>query len=438
MKRLNWRLAVAEIPRQPAAILLIFLITPITTWSDDSAKYLSKTEPERATLLRSRPWIQTIEREVPTLTHHRKVKMPMIMWHGVGYDPLDPGEIKILRERGLCQHFPLHEAIIPAAKALSDAGMPVVIMEGRSDSWPYTLADEIEGQTPGSWAHQFDPTYVPPWFGKEDSFQWHGACPNHTEGWKILETRTRDTLQKFKNAGVSINLVATDFEGDPYPWPHLFEQLRHCRRCRNELPADVVQDKSAWRDYAWQQYVKLYDQHFAKPIREIFPDALVTNWHVVYSSADMPIRDFVGNHFLPELRPQFFNATNPIAYASDSAWQKHWDPETELTQTNIDNFYAGEMTHQVKSDLRNREMAGSTRVRSIPWIARVCRIESDLSPSIPVMSRERYLQTLAELWALDVYAMQVFNPMHKGYEELALTELQDAVAAFDKMLSQAR
>lgn len=54
------------------------------------------------------------------------------------------------------------------------------------------------------------------------------------------------------------------------------------------------------------------------------------------------------------------------------------------------------------------------------------------------MSQERYLQTLAELWALDVYAMQVFNPMHKGYEELALTELQDAVAAFDKMLSQAR
>ncbi len=139
-------------------------------------------------------------------------------------------------------------------------------------------------------------------------------------------------MQKFKDAGVRVDAVLVDYEGDPYPWPHLFRQLSHCRRCRQELPAAVVQNESAWRDYAWTQYVGLYDTYFAKPILEVFPDALVTNWHVVHSSREVPVRYFVNDISLPELHPQYFTATNPIAYASDAAWRNRWDPATELTQ----------------------------------------------------------------------------------------------------------
>ncbi len=52
------------------------------------------------------------------------------------------------------------------------------------------------------------------------------------------------------------------------------------------------------------------------------------------------------------------------------------------------------------------------------------------------MSRERYRSSLADLWKLGVHSMQIFNPMHEGYEELALAEVQDAVAAYDESLSQ--
>ncbi len=69
----------------------------------------------------------------------------MIMWHGVGFEPLSRDQIDILRQRGLCQHLQLNEAMIPAAKVLADAGMPVILMEGRTDSWPYSLADELKG-----------------------------------------------------------------------------------------------------------------------------------------------------------------------------------------------------------------------------------------------------------------------------------------------------
>jgi hypothetical protein len=397
----------------------------------------SKTDGDRAAQLRSRPWIETIAEEVPPLKNDPGNRLPMIMWHGVGFEPLRLDQIEILKRRGLCQHLQLEESMIPAAKALAEAGMPVILMEGRSDSWPYSLTDELEGP-PGDWAHQFDLTFVPPWFGKEDSSQWHGACPHRTEGWGVMQRRTRELMQKYQDAGVRVDAVLVDYEGDPYPWPHLFEQLRHCRRCRNELPAEVIQDRSAWRNYFWQQYVKLYDQYLAQPVREVFPDCLVTNWHVVYSSGEVPVRYFVNDVTLPALQPRYFSATNPIAYASDAAWRKLWNPNDKLTQQSVDDFYVREILQQVRSDRRNRELFDALHVRSIPWVARVCRIEGDEGSPVPIMSRKSYRRALGQLWELGIHGMQVFNPMHDGYEELALSELQDAVAAYDEMLERAQ
>jgi len=68
------------------------------------------------------------------------------------------------------------------------------------------------------------------------------------------------------------------------------------------------------------------------------------------------------------------------------------------------------------------------------WVSRVCRIADRSQQEAPVMSRSRYRESLGELWRLKIHTMQVFNPMYDGYEELAIIELQDAVAAFDEML----
>jgi hypothetical protein len=156
---------------------------------------------------------------------------------------------------------------------------------------------------------------------------------------------------------------------------------------------------------------------------------------VVFSSESEPIRYFVRDVNLPVLRPEFFSATNPIAYGSDLAWRELWDPNGVKSQQNVDAFYREQILQQVRTDLRNREKDGALHVRSIPWVARVCRIEADEKHPVPVMSREAYREALGELWSMDVHTMQVFNPMHDGYEELALWELQDAVAAYDHRLA---
>ncbi len=409
--------------------VVVFTLRIGVVLSAAEPELLEETSRPRALELKTSRWIDVIAREIPPLKNDPGDRMPMIMWHGVGFQPLEVSEIEVLRARGLCQHLQLSESMIPAAKALQQAGMPVILMEGRTDSWPYSLVQD--------WAHQFDFSYEQPWFGKEDSSQWHGACPHRIDGWKVLATNTRQRLQKFRDAGVRVSAVLVDYEGDPYPWSHLFDQLRHCKRCRRELPAEILHDKAAWRDDAWQRYVSLYDDHFAQPVRDIFPECLVTNWHVVFSSESDPVRSFVGNVNLPELRPRHFNATNPIAYASDAVWHALWDASKRATQSSADAFYREQIIQQVATDKRNRDAAGQAdNVRSIPWVARVCKIADSGQPAVPIMSRSRYRDTLGELWEMNVHSMQVFNPMHDGYEELALIELQDAVAAYDEMLEK--
>ncbi|MGB7344040.1 MAG: hypothetical protein WBD20_07490 [Pirellulaceae bacterium] len=390
--------------------------------------YPQRTSTARAAELKSTPWIDVIAKEIPPMKKDLGDRLPMIMWHGVGFDPLTPDQISVLRDRGLTQHLQMDAAMIPAALKLQQAGMPVILMQGRTDNWPYSLDEDPQG-----WAHQFDATFQPKGFGNEDAFEWHGACPGHTAGWKVLAKQTRETMEKFRAAGVKVTGVWMDFEGDPYPWSHLFDQLKHCHRCRSELPEQILNNKAAWRDDAWRRYVALYDEHFAKPIREVFPDCLVTNWHVVVSTPENPVRYFVREVNLPELSAVHFNATNPIAYGTDVVWHELYRGDPPLTQHQVNDFYAVEMLQQVKTDHANRRANSQRKLTAVPWVARHCRIDTQ-DRRAPMMTRERYRQALGEVWQEGIATMQVFNAMHDGYEELAIIELQDAVIAFEESL----
>ena len=55
----------------------------------------------------------------------------MIMWHSVGFAPLASDQIQMLLARGLTQHLRLDKGMIDAAKALQEAGSPVIIHAGQ-------------------------------------------------------------------------------------------------------------------------------------------------------------------------------------------------------------------------------------------------------------------------------------------------------------------
>ncbi len=368
-------------------------------------------------------WIDQIAAEVPPLKHPRGDRLPMIVWEGAGFGELSDADRKVLGDRGLCQHFQLSDSMIPAALAAQAAGMPVILMEGRTDNWPYSLESDVS-----KWAHQLPTGFPRPWFGDENAFGWHGACPNQTSGWKTLYEQTHKTLTAFRSAGVNVVGVWVDFEGDPYPWSHLYDQARVCKRCQAELPAGVLKDRDRFRDYSWQQYVRLYDQHFAKAVRDVFPECFVTNWHVVRSTNARPVRYFVRDTLLPELKFDFFNATNPIAYGTDSVWINRATSIDKDDQVAVDRFYFHELLQQVSTDHANH--AG--KHMSIPWVARVCRLQTEPGQT-PTMSREAYREGLRHLWLRGVDSMQLFNARTTGDTNSSIREVADAVVVFDEM-----
>ncbi len=387
------------------------------------------TPQERVEELDSMPWIEVIEKEIPPLKNKLGNRWPMIAWHSVGMEPLAKEQIHMLLDRGLTQHLRMDENMIAAAKALQEAGSPVIFMQGQAGSWPYSLAADSS-----RWAHQFDEGYHYEMAGRGALGAWHGACPLMIEGWEVMAGQIRDTLGAFRAAGVAVNAVWMDWEGDPYPWSHLFKQLEHCKRCREQLPPEVLADEHQYWAFYWRLYQQLYGAYLAGPVREIFPQCSITNWHIVYSTQTTPLHYFVDDRILPPGIPPLLTATNPVAYGNDQVWYSEWKEEYPLDRRHVDQFYMHNLLRQISGDAANRQVY-APEVGSFPWVVRWCRIVDSGEDGVPDMSREAYRESLRHMWMRGIDGMQVFNAYRKDYAEISLFELQDAVAVYDEILA---
>ena len=220
-----------KIDRRIPSALLAMTASALALGADAPGR-VEPTAPDRTAYLTSTPYLEVVEKEVPPLQHARADRWPMIMWHGVGFAPLAADQIQMLLARGLTQHLRLDQGMIDAAKALQEAGSPVIFMQGDAGAWPYSLAADSS-----AWAHQFDAGYHYEMAGRGALGSWHGACPKMIEGWEIMADQVRDTLGAFRAGGVTVDAVWMDWEGDPYPWSHLFKQLAHCQRCPSATTA---------------------------------------------------------------------------------------------------------------------------------------------------------------------------------------------------------
>jgi hypothetical protein len=410
-------------PSRPMALLLAACVASASGAAgdtsddalDDAPLYAQKTPRDRA----DDAWLQVFLERVPPLQHARGTRWPMICWESAGLDPLPPETVKALLARGLTQHIRFDTNLIRVARALQDAGSPVIMVQGAGGNWPARLAGPEE-----RWAHQFDEGYT-----REGP--WIGACPMMREGWGILGDQVRATLRGFRDAGVTVDAMWMDWEGDPLYYRHLFGQLRHCRRCREQLPEAVYTDRDAWLAFYWKLYLELNGAYLAGPALEIFPRISLTNWQTVYSTPEHPVITW-SYRTLPPGTPTLFNASNPVAYGNDVSWGHAWKSGWRLTRRNVDRFYTHMLLLQVSADAANRA-AYAPHMDSFPWVCRWCPDVGD--PSIPVMSREAYREVLRHIWLRGADGMQIFNPKRRDYEEMAVLEVLDAVAVYDEMLA---
>jgi len=366
-------------------------------------------------------WIEEFKK-IPPLKHDRGDRWPMILWECVSYEPSPPEVYKMLLARGLTQNIRMDAKMIPTAKALQAAGSPVIMMNGEGGARPYSLAGK-----PEVWAHQFDEGY------KVKKGSYHRPCLGVFKGWQIAADRVRGTLQKYKDAGVTISAVWMDWEGDPLFGRDRYEQAKHCKRCRAMLPGWVMANRKNFEEYCWRLYLELTGTYLAGPTREVFPDCSVTNWMAVYSTPERPVRHW-DHRVLPPSTPPMFNATNPVAYGNTVFFKVFWKPSYKLDREHVDQFYTYLLLQQVSANAANvRDYA--PQIKAVPWISRWCPDEMD--PKIPILSRERYREVLRHLWLRGTEGMQIFNPTwgRQGFHHICVTEVQDAVAVYDEMLA---
>ncbi|HSH41963.1 MAG TPA: hypothetical protein VK973_07555, partial [Arenicellales bacterium] len=345
-------------------------------------------------------WYDTLLASLDPLEHDRGGRWPLVLWHGVGFEPLGPSRIEALMARGIVQHLRLRRADVDAARALAAAGAPIILMEGAGGAWPYDTVNDRDWRlrfpagvdVPDRWRRLPDPTRV--------------------EGWRRAAALTRERLLRYREHGVDVDAVWLDYEGallhDDYP------ALR-ASTAAPRVPAGILYSERRYRDYRRRHWLHGLSRYLAAPVRSIYPDASVTNWVVMVSSADNPVRSWTDWRHPPS-PPTFFTHSNPIAYGIDTYFLAAWPQERAIDRRNVDRFYTHLLLRQVSVDARNRARQRPD-MGSVVWVARW--VPDHPRERVPVMSRAAYREALRHIWLRGADAMQVFNPVREGFERYA-------------------
>ncbi|MHB9131191.1 MAG: hypothetical protein ACYDBB_08890 [Armatimonadota bacterium] len=381
------------------------------------------------------PWtVEAVLQNVSPLKRDMTGRWPMITWEAFVLENdrnsfqearVLPMEIyRELAKRGLAPTVRMDEKYLPMAKAIQQAGMKVIFMEGAGGNGPGAEAPDS--------LHKLPADYIIPKGSK------HYPCPLLLQGWNNRAAKVRGILQKFRDAEVTVDGAWLDWEEEPWWVEDRWEQARKCSRCRELFPPGVLDDWPTYRSFIAVLKQHLYSTYLAAPILEVFPKCVVTNWGVVYSSTERPTQHYWGRFLLPPLDAGFFNATNPVAYGNDNYYSLHWKkawakPEqTPLDIAHMDRLYTYHMLAQVSGDQANAQHCAPDRL-CIPWVARYCPDDED--KNVPILSRERYREILRHLWLRGADSMQLFNAHRQEHPEIALEEIQDAVAIYDEVLA---
>ncbi len=355
---------------------------------------------------------------------------PMVLWHGVGLEALEPEVHAALRTRGFVQHLRFEREALEAAQAVQAAGLPVIFMQGMREEWLRDLVGEElpEVALPG------------------DRY----AMALDARTWRWVAEAVRARLAFFAEAGVEVDGLWLDYEGLPFLAKR--EDVLARPELVARLPEGVLVDEAIWRTYRRQWTLNLLSSYVAAPAREVFPRISVLNWVANLSYPERPMIDWWGRR-VPASGPLLFTATNPYAYGND-AWLWQLDHQAQLprqlsltdawgegegrpglpaavAQRVADELYTDLLLRQVSADWEQRRSA--PYLESVPWVGRVVKdVEAmgllpEGAEDYARMSRPAYREALRHLWLRGITTMQIFNPYGA---ELDRAEIADAAATW--------
>ncbi|MEN8175058.1 MAG: hypothetical protein ABFS23_04810 [Pseudomonadota bacterium] len=364
-------------------------------------------------------WPRAIADCLPPLAHARGTRWPLLLWESGPPEAWTAGRIASSAARGVVPGIRLKPEYLVLARELQRQGLPVIAIDARGwDSpWPYHLAGDADtwalrypglASVPEKWRHQPDPTRF--------------------TGWKISADRLRDALTAFKDAGITIDAVWLDYENQPAVLD--FEAVLAADPASHGIPPKVLANRAVFERYRrtlWQQLISTY---VAAPVRELYPAAAVTNWVTTLSTEDHPVLSWEGRPH-PPVGGTLFTHTNPVAYGVDSAYARV-SRELAGAEVPADWIFLYLLLQQVSADAANRQRH-APELGSLVWVAR--KVDHGPEKGVAQMSRSAYREALRHLWLRGVDGMAVFNPHGPGQMVHQLTEVMDAQAAYEELLT---
>ena len=105
--------------------------------------------PQARTDDESFSWLEEITEKVPPLKNDRGDRWPMVLGDdGGGFEPLSAEVHQAMLARGIVQHIRMETGMIETARAIQEAGAPVIMVQGASGTWRYAM-----GGPESEWAH---------------------------------------------------------------------------------------------------------------------------------------------------------------------------------------------------------------------------------------------------------------------------------------------
>lgn len=361
-------------------------------------------------------WVSEIQERISPLTQTLNRRWPLVLWRMIPSDEITRDVAEMLFDRGIVPTLPLDPSSIDAAKILQDVGAPVIVTAGGGvgTSWPYDLETDES-----LWAYEFDEPLT-------DSPKI--PIPTRFTGWSIASAQIRDTLSTFRGEGLTVDAAWLDYEG--LPFQSRYSDAVTSLNGADYLPPEALASSRSFGRYTRRLWISLLSTYIAAPIREIYPNASVTNWLAVLSLPEFPVPSWYG-YALPMVGPTMFTATNPVAYGIDTAFNAGVKLNSMSTQRDVDRVYTEILLRQVSADsYAISEIA--PELHSVVWIARWVRDQPNRMT--PMMSRPAYREALRHLWLRGADAMHIFSPVRRGFKEVAIQEVEDAAAVFDEML----
>ncbi|HPD15255.1 MAG TPA: hypothetical protein PLE19_09905 [Planctomycetota bacterium] len=375
--------------------------------------------------------IASLARIVQPMKHDMKGRLPLILWNF----PLPRNDqaakmredgslrkaIDVLAERGIVPTVELGWEWTPAgamamARTLDEAGCPVFILQ-----------PDCELLEKGAWAH------CTVWGEGPDATR-----KNETRKWPCLPLadprdgaeRVRKMLQPFKEAGIRVAGVWFDDEALPHPWNGCFEAQRKSEECRKHYPPGVLDDFKRFNEWTYALRSRLIVEIMARPVRELFPNAIVGNYGEFASSAEMP---FEGLRPPRKLDPSV--PLMPSAYANTNLLPRHFKPDEPVTQEKADAIYFFDLMRTVSTCNANRQPGQL----SIPFLSRYTPDNPDPRFLVP-MSQRAFREVVWHTFLRGAATIYVFNLGYPTRPQtvtpaLSFESVEDVRSVYDALLA---